>query len=258
MKIYFAPLEGITTYIFRSAFNGIYGNVDRYFTPFISPSEKCPMTPKEHKDVAPENNAGLNLVPQILTCKSECFIDAAKELRAMGYGEVNLNLGCPSGTVCAKGKGIVPGTIGLILSVLEILFVVVTFSAYLHDERAPGHSLDIVPPYFGTPSAIETSGSEQDLSSPSITGTKQLTLDDVIGLSSKGEELVWEDLSEFKGFEAGSGLYIVEYQIDDDFMLMVGGTSATGKPMYAHLIYDGDEYVDIMTEDTGAFIAAHS
>ena len=105
MKIYFAPLEGITTYIFRNAFNGIYGNVDKYFTPFISPSEKCPMTPHERKDVAPENNAGINLVPQILTCKSECFIDAAKELRAMGYGEVNLNLGCPSGTVCAKGKG---------------------------------------------------------------------------------------------------------------------------------------------------------
>ena len=105
MKIYFAPLEGITTYIFRNAFNGIYGNVDKYFAPFISPSEKCPMTPKERKDVAPENNANINLVPQILTCKSECFIDAAKELRAMGYGEVNLNLGCPSGTVCAKGKG---------------------------------------------------------------------------------------------------------------------------------------------------------
>ena len=105
MKIYFAPLEGITTYIFRNAFNAIYGNVDKYFTPFISPSEKCPMTPKERKDVSPENNAGLNLVPQILTCKSDCFIDAAKELRAMGYNEVNLNLGCPSGTVCAKGKG---------------------------------------------------------------------------------------------------------------------------------------------------------
>ena len=105
MKIYFAPLEGITTYIFRNAFNGIYGNVDKYFAPFISPSEKCPMTPKERKDVAPENNANINLVPQILTCKSDCFIDAARELRAMGYSEVNLNLGCPSGTVCAKGKG---------------------------------------------------------------------------------------------------------------------------------------------------------
>ena len=105
MKIYFAPLEGITTYIFRNAFSGIYGSVDKYFAPFISPSEKSPMTPRERKDVAPENNAGINLVPQILTCKSDCFIDAARELRAMGYSEVNLKLGCPSGTVCSKGKG---------------------------------------------------------------------------------------------------------------------------------------------------------
>lgn len=105
MKIYFAPLEGITGYIFRNAYNGIYGHIDKYFAPFISPSEKCPMTNRERKDLIPENNTGLFLVPQILTCSSECFIEAAKELHAMGYKEVNLNLGCPSGTVCAKGKG---------------------------------------------------------------------------------------------------------------------------------------------------------
>ena len=105
MKIYFAPLEGITSYIFRNAFCGIYGHVDKYFTPFISPAEKCPMTPRERKDVSPENNKGINLVPQILTCRSGHFIEASKELHDMGYSEVNLNLGCPSGTVCAKGKG---------------------------------------------------------------------------------------------------------------------------------------------------------
>ncbi len=105
MKIYFAPLEGITGYIFRNAYNGIYGHIDKYFAPFISPSEKCALTPKERKDIAPENNEGINLVPQILTCRSDCFIDAAKELQTMGYKEVNLNLGCPSGTVCTKGKG---------------------------------------------------------------------------------------------------------------------------------------------------------
>lgn len=105
MKIYFAPLEGITNYIFRNTYNEIYGHIDKYFAPFISPSEKCPMTPKERRDVAPENNNGICLVPQILTCRSDCFIDAAKELLTMGYKEVNLNLGCPSGTVCAKGKG---------------------------------------------------------------------------------------------------------------------------------------------------------
>ena len=105
MKLYFAPLEGITGYIFRNAYNGIYGHIDKYFAPFISPSDKCPLTPRERKDIAPENNAGINLVPQILTCRSEHFIEAAKELRLMGYKEVNLNLGCPSGTVCVKGKG---------------------------------------------------------------------------------------------------------------------------------------------------------
>ncbi len=105
MKIYFAPLEGITTYIFRNAYSSIYGNIDKFFTPFITPSEKAPMSQRERNDVAPENNNGINLVPQILACRSDCFIDAAKELHEMGYSEVNLNLGCPSGTVCAKGKG---------------------------------------------------------------------------------------------------------------------------------------------------------
>ncbi len=105
MKIYFAPLEGITGYIFRNTFNEIYGNIDKFFAPFISPSGKCPMTPRERKDLLPENNKGIYLVPQILTCNSEHFIEAAKELKTLGYEEINLNLGCPSGTVCSKGKG---------------------------------------------------------------------------------------------------------------------------------------------------------
>ena len=105
MQIYFAPMEGITGYIFRNAYDEIYGNIAKYYAPFISPSENCPITPRERKDITPEHNAGINLVPQILTCRSDCFIEAARELQAMGYKEVNLNLGCPSGTVCAKGKG---------------------------------------------------------------------------------------------------------------------------------------------------------
>ena len=105
MKIYFAPLEGITGHIFRNAYNEIYGHIDKYFAPFISPSEKCPITPRERKEVTPENNKGFYLIPQILTCRSEHFIEGARELQAMGYTEINFNLGCPSGTVCAKGKG---------------------------------------------------------------------------------------------------------------------------------------------------------
>ena len=115
MKIYFAPLEGITGHIFRNAYNEIYGHIDKYFAPFISPSEKCPITPRERKEVTPENNQGFYLVPQILTCRSEHFIEGARELQAMGYTEINFNLGCPSGTVCAKGKGagFLPETLAL-------------------------------------------------------------------------------------------------------------------------------------------------
>lgn len=115
MNIYIAPLEGITGHIFRNAYNEIYGHIDKYFAPFISPSEKCPITPRERKEVTPENNQVFYLVPQILTCRSEHFIEGARELQAMGYKEINLNLGCPSGTVCAKGKGagFLPETLAL-------------------------------------------------------------------------------------------------------------------------------------------------
>ena len=65
-------------------------------------------------------------------------------------------------------------------------------------------------------------------------------------------------LSDFKGFETGSGLYIMKYNIDDDFSLVVGGTAATGKPMYAYLTYGDGEHVDIMTEDAEVFISGHS
>ena len=105
MKIYMAPLEGITGYIYRNAYEKFFGGVDKYYAPFISPSEKCAMVPKDRKDLDPSNNSGICLVPQILTCKAEHFIDASNELMTLGYKEVNLNLGCPSGTVCSKRKG---------------------------------------------------------------------------------------------------------------------------------------------------------
>lgn len=63
------------------------------------------MTPRENRDVLPENNQEVPLVPQILTNCAEDFIKTAKNLQEYGYEEVNLNLGCPSGTVVSKKKG---------------------------------------------------------------------------------------------------------------------------------------------------------
>lgn len=106
MKLYFAPLEGITGYLYRKAYHNHFSGVDKYFTPFLSPNQNRALNPKEIRDILPENNKGIPLVPQILTNQGEFFLRAAQELEEKyGYEEVNLNLGCPSRTVTAKRKG---------------------------------------------------------------------------------------------------------------------------------------------------------
>jgi len=105
MKLYFAPLEGITSAVYRNEHYRHFSGVDRYYMPFISPTQHHVNTPRELRDILPEHNGNTPAIPQLLTKCAEDFLWAAGDLAAMGYREVNLNLGCPSGTVTAKGKG---------------------------------------------------------------------------------------------------------------------------------------------------------
>ena len=105
MKVYFAPLEGITGYLFRQTYQEFFGGIDRYFTPFLAPNQSGGLRTREVTDIQPENNRGIVLIPQILTNHAPAFLKTAQWLAELGYAEVNLNLGCPSGTVTAKGKG---------------------------------------------------------------------------------------------------------------------------------------------------------
>ena len=105
MPIYFAPLEGLTDDIYRRTHAACFSGVEKYFIPFVSPTQNLAFTPKELRAVSPERNAGLYAVPQLLTRDAEHFLWAAQALADMGYTEVNLNTGCPSGTVTAKFKG---------------------------------------------------------------------------------------------------------------------------------------------------------
>ncbi|MCI8818643.1 MAG: tRNA-dihydrouridine synthase family protein [Oscillibacter sp.] len=98
-----APLDGITKRVFRRVWHARFGGADRYFIPFLSPTDQHILTPRDRREV--ENPEGLPQVPQIMAKRAEDFVWAAETLADMGYGEVNLNLGCPSGTVTAKGKG---------------------------------------------------------------------------------------------------------------------------------------------------------
>ena len=105
MKIYLAPLEGITGWIFRSAVHECFGGFDKYFVPFIKPNQMGHFSAREKKDILPDHNRGMYTVPQILTNRAEDFLRTAKKLEEYGYSEVNLNLGCPSKTVVTKGRG---------------------------------------------------------------------------------------------------------------------------------------------------------
>ncbi len=105
-QYYLAPLEGITGFIFRNTvFECFPEGITKYFTPFLMPHTKRVIGRKDLKDILPENNVGIPLVPQILTNDAEGFVLLAKEIRNLGYDEININLGCPSQTVCAKGRG---------------------------------------------------------------------------------------------------------------------------------------------------------
>jgi len=104
MKLYFAPLEGITTNVYRNSHFEMFGGCDEYYAPFITPSDNEKITRKGLKDIFPEENK-YNLKIQVLANKSEAFLKFEKKVAAFGYDEININLGCPSSTVVKKGRG---------------------------------------------------------------------------------------------------------------------------------------------------------
>lgn len=105
MKFYYAPLEGVTGYIYRNAYHKYFSPADKYFAPFIVANQQEVFKTRDLQDILPDNNIGMNLIPQLLSNNADYFIHTAKRMNELGYKEINLNLGCPSGTVVAKYKG---------------------------------------------------------------------------------------------------------------------------------------------------------
>ena len=105
MQYYFAPMEGLTDSVYRRLHHTYFPGVDRYYMPFISPTVHRSLTPREARELPRADSEAFVAIPQIMTKVPEDFLWAAVQCAELGYGEVNLNLGCPSGTVVAKGKG---------------------------------------------------------------------------------------------------------------------------------------------------------
>lgn len=105
MYYYFAPMEGLTDSLYRKLHHKYFGGVDVYFMPFFSPTEHRSLTPREARELPRADSVPFRAVPQVMTKNAEDFLWAANVCCDLGYSEINLNAGCPSGTVVAKGKG---------------------------------------------------------------------------------------------------------------------------------------------------------
>lgn len=105
MRYYFAPLEGITDATFRALHHKYFGGVDQYYMPFISPTIHRCLTHREARELPPADSVAFSAVPQLLGKNVEDMLWAIDTCAGLGYEEVNINLGCPSGTVVSKGKG---------------------------------------------------------------------------------------------------------------------------------------------------------
>ena len=105
MRYYFAPMEGITDAVYRRVHHRFFPGLHSYYMPFLSPTMHRTLTNRESRDLPPADSVPFRAVPQILTKVPEDFLWAARQCAQRGYDEVNLNLGCPSGTVVSKGKG---------------------------------------------------------------------------------------------------------------------------------------------------------
>ena len=108
-QLHFAPLQGYTDFEYRKIHVRHCGGVDTYYTPFIR-WEKDGIRDKDIKDILPENNEGVHLVPQIICSDTDEFNRLADAVQEQGYGEMDLNMGCPAPmqTKLMRGSGILP------------------------------------------------------------------------------------------------------------------------------------------------------
>ncbi len=108
--IYLAPIRGLTDALFRDVLFSHFKGFDAAIAPFINPQGPSSYDDKMLRDVLPENNKRVNIIPQLLNTKPEHFLILAHRLIDLGYIHLNWNLGCPAPMVAKKkrGSGLLP------------------------------------------------------------------------------------------------------------------------------------------------------
>jgi len=105
IRIYFAPIQEVTDFVYRTAFANTFGNSDKYFAPYIVRQNDGTIKKAHLRDIMPLNNLGYQLIPHVLAGNAEDFLYLAKTICDLSYGEINWNLGCPYPMVTNKGLG---------------------------------------------------------------------------------------------------------------------------------------------------------
>ena len=107
-----SPLQGFTDFRFRNAFHRYFGGIDTFYSPYIKLNGKLVIKGSYERDILPENNTTLEVIPQIITNDAEEFLFVAKYVQKLGYKELNWNLGCPYPMVakCGMGSGLISNT----------------------------------------------------------------------------------------------------------------------------------------------------
>lgn len=100
-----SPLQGFTDFRFRNAFHKYFGGIDTFYSPYIKLNGKLVVKGSYERDILPENNSTLQVIPQIITNDAEEFLFVAKYVKQLGYNELNWNLGCPYPMVAKSGMG---------------------------------------------------------------------------------------------------------------------------------------------------------
>ncbi len=100
-----APLKGVTDVMFRNTYAEFFNGIDWSIAPFLSTPKGPRIKPSFLKDVLPENNRGMPVIPQVMSKCAENFLPLAMALQDLGYDSVNWNLGCPYPMVAKKGRG---------------------------------------------------------------------------------------------------------------------------------------------------------
>ena len=99
-----APLQGVTDNVWRMAQHSVFGGVDAYYAPFMR-VERGEVRRKDLRDVEPDRNAGITLIPQILACQPDHALMMVDALKQRGYSCIDVNLGCPFPPIALHRKG---------------------------------------------------------------------------------------------------------------------------------------------------------